>query len=132
MPSSVNGILILDKPAGCTSNGALQKVKKLFAARKAGHAGSLDSPATGVLPICFGYATRILSLLLEADKTYQGLCRLGVTTTTADGVGEIVQEKHVPEFSAQQIEQALAGLRGVIKQVPPMYSALRYKGATPA
>ena len=126
--SPVNGILILDKPAGFTSNGALQKVRKLLAARKAGHGGSLDSMATGVLPICFGHATRTLSLLLEADKVYQGLCRLGVTTTTADGDGEIVRERPVPELGDQDIERALEGMRGVIKQVPPMYSALKHKG----
>ena len=124
----INGILVLDKPAGCTSNAALQKVRKLFSARKAGHTGSLDPQATGVLPLCFGYATRISSFLLEADKAYRAVCRLGVTTTTADACGEVLSEKPVPGFSSGELESILCAFRGTGTQVPPMHSALRHKG----
>lgn len=124
----LDGILVLDKPPGCTSNGALQRVKRIFTARKAGHTGSLDMQATGVLPICFGRATKISSFLLEADKEYRALCRLGVTTTTGDGDGEVLEEKPVTGFGDELLEQTLASFRGTIKQIPPMHSALRHKG----
>ena len=130
-PSSVardlDGILILDKPAGMTSNQALQRVKKLLCARKAGHCGSLDPLATGVLPLCLGQATKFSSYLLEADKTYLADCRLGQTTTTADAEGEIIDECEVAVERAQ-IEAILSRFRGDIQQVPPMYSALKHQG----
>lgn len=124
----VHGILLLDKPAGLTSNETLQKVKRLFNARKAGHTGSLDRGATGLLPLCFGEATKFSSFLLEADKHYLATCRLGVETTTGDAEGELIREAPVPELDYERVEAVLAGFRGNIQQVPPMYSALKHKG----
>ena len=124
----VHGILLLDKPAGLTSNETLQKVKRLFNARKAGHTGSLDRGATGLLPLCFGEATKFSSFLLEADKHYLAACRLGVETTTGDAEGEVVRKVPVPELDREQLEAVLARFRGNIQQVPPMYSALKHKG----
>ena len=124
----VHGVLLLDKPAGLTSNEALQKVKRLFNARKAGHTGSLDRGATGLLPLCFGEATKFSSFLLEADKQYLALCRLGRETTTGDAEGEVVREAPVPELDREGIDAVLAHFRGAINQVPPMYSALKHKG----
>jgi len=124
----VHGLLLLDKPAGITSNEALQRVKRLFHARKAGHTGSLDKSATGLLPLCFGEATKFSSFLLDADKHYLANCRLGVQTSTGDAEGEVVKEQPVPELTAAQVEAALVPFRGDIKQVPPMHSALKHKG----
>ena len=124
----VNGILLLDKPAGLTSNAALQAVKKLYAARKAGHTGSLDPLATGLLPICFGEATKISGFLLDADKHYQVTCRLGVRTSTGDAEGEILEERSPDDLGERQVASALTGFSGDIEQVPPMYSALKHKG----
>jgi len=124
----VHGILLLDKPAGLTSNETLQKVKRLFNARKAGHTGSLDRGATGLLPLCFGEATKFSSFLLEADKHYLAHCRLGRETTTGDAEGEVIREVPVPELYRERVEAVLAGFRGNIQQVPPMYSALKHKG----
>lgn len=124
----INGILLLDKPLGISSNTALQQAKRLFAAAKAGHSGSLDPLATGLLPICFGEATKFSQILLEADKTYQVTAKLGVTTTTADSEGKIVNEQLVPDYSDQQLEQVLQQFRGEIMQTPSMYSALKYQG----
>lgn len=124
----ITGILLLDKPVGLTSNGALQVVKRLFNARKAGHTGSLDPLASGMLPICFGDATRVSGFLLDADKVYHTGCRLGATTTTGDAEGEVLQERPVPALDADAIEAVLARFRGDIEQVPPMYSALRHEG----
>lgn len=124
---SVNGILLLDKPAGCSSNQALQKAKHLFNARKAGHTGSLDPIATGLLPICFGETTKISGLFLHADKTYQVGVRLGVTTETGDCEGKIIERKSV-DLSSEQIEDALHKYRGSFEQTPPMYSALKKNG----
>ncbi|ABI57288.1 tRNA pseudouridine(55) synthase TruB [Alkalilimnicola ehrlichii MLHE-1] len=124
----VNGILLLDKPAGLSSNQALQRAKRLFQARKAGHTGSLDPLATGLLPLCFGEATKVSGFLLDADKHYQVRCRLGVTTDTGDAEGEVLEETPVPALDADRVEAALAGFRGDIEQVPPMYSALKHKG----
>jgi len=124
----VNGILLLDKPAGLTSNAALQAVKKLYAARKAGHTGSLDPLATGLLPICFGEATKISGFLLDADKHYTVTCRFGIRTTTADAEGEIIEERPVGDLGERRVAAALAGFAGEIEQVPPMYSALKHKG----
>jgi len=124
----VHGILLLDKPAGLTSNEALQKVKRLFNARKAGHTGSLDRGATGLLPLCFGEATKFSSFLLDADKHYVAACRLGLETTTGDAEGETVREAPVPALERDDIERVLDGFRGEIEQIPPMYSALKHKG----
>lgn len=124
----VHGVLLLDKSPGLTSNRALQAVKRLFRARKAGHTGSLDPLASGLLPVCFGEATKISSFLLEADKLYAVSCRLGVRTATGDAEGEVVELRPVPPLTAAGIERALAGLRGEINQIPPMYSALHHRG----
>jgi len=125
----INGILLLDKPTGITSNDALQIVKRMYNAAKAGHTGSLDRPATGMLPICFGEATKFTSYLLNADKHYLAQCRLGVTTTTGDADGEITATHAVPEdLSVDAINKVLAQFKGEILQVPPMYSALKHKG----
>ncbi|MBA2410762.1 MAG: tRNA pseudouridine(55) synthase TruB [Gammaproteobacteria bacterium] len=124
----VNGLLLLDKPAGITSNRALQSVKRLFDARKAGHTGSLDPLATGLLIICLGEATKISAYLLDADKRYRTTCRLGIKTSTADADGEIIQRRPVAEYSHAQIERVLQRFRGRIEQIPPMYSALKRAG----
>ncbi|MGH8121502.1 MAG: tRNA pseudouridine(55) synthase TruB [Rudaea sp.] len=124
----VHGILLLDKPRGLSSNQALQKARRLFNARKAGHTGSLDPLATGLLPICFGEATKIAGYLLGARKAYAAECRLGVTTTTDDADGEIVQTHPLPELDDHSIEAAMAPLRGRITQIPPIYSALKQAG----
>ncbi len=123
---NVDGILLLDKPAGLTSNGALQQVKRLFSAAKAGHTGSLDPLATGVLPLCFGEATKFSQFLLEADKRYLTTVKLGVTTTTGDADGDETSHQEVPVMD--DIEAVLEGFRGDIMQVPSMYSALKVDG----
>ncbi len=124
----VNGILLLDKPSGITSNDALQQVKRLYYAKKAGHTGSLDPLASGVLPICMGEATKVSAFLLDADKRYQVRCQLGVRTTTGDAEGEVVETRPVLPWSATQLETVLAAFRGHIEQIPPMYSALKHQG----
>ncbi len=124
----VHGILLLDKPQGLSSNQALQRAKRLFNARKAGHTGSLDPLATGLLPICFGEATKIAGYLLGARKAYAAECRLGVTTTTDDAQGEFVQTRPLPALDNAAIEAAMALLRGRITQTPPIYSALKQAG----
>lgn len=124
----VNGILLLDKPVGLTSNSALQEVKKLFAARKAGHTGSLDPLATGLLPLCFGEATKVSGFLLDADKHYQVTCKFGEQTTTGDAEGEVIKQRPLGGLNEQQLLKALEGFRGDIEQIPPMYSALKHKG----
>lgn len=124
----VNGIILLNKPLGISSNAALQKVRWIFRAQKGGHTGALDPLATGLLPICLGEATKFSHYLLDADKTYQTTIQLGATTTTADAEGEIVEQCAIPALSNTLIEQALSGLRGDIMQVPPMYSALKKDG----
>jgi tRNA pseudouridine55 synthase len=124
----VNGILLLDKPIGQTSNAFLQQVKYLYFAAKAGHTGSLDPLATGMLPICFGEATKYSQYLLDADKTYYVKAQLGVRTTTSDAEGEVVATKPVPELSMKQLDKAFDGFRGEVKQIPSMYSALKYQG----
>ena len=123
----VDGILILDKAIGCSSNQALQQVRKLYRASKAGHCGSLDPLATGVLPICLGEATKFSSYLLGANKTYQTTCRLGETTTTGDAEGDIVERKPV-QLDETTIRQNLMRFVGKIDQIPPMYSALKHQG----
>lgn len=124
----VSGIFLLDKPCHITSNAALQIVKRLFGARKAGHTGSLDPLASGMLPICFGEATKFSQFLLEADKSYRVTAKLGVCTATGDAEGEIIAERPVGDLTQQQIAAVLASFRGEILQVPSMYSALKYQG----
>jgi tRNA pseudouridine55 synthase len=124
----INGIILLDKPLGLTSNRALQRVKSLFQAQKAGHTGSLDPLATGLLPLCFGEATKMSSFLLDADKRYEVVVRLGVSTNTGDGEGEILSQRPLGSWSTDDIEQSLAGFRGEIDQIPPMYSAIKVNG----
>lgn len=124
----VNGILLLNKPQGLSSNAALQKVKRLFNAKKAGHTGSLDPLATGMLPICFGEATKFCQYLLESDKSYEATGLLGVKTTTSDSMGEVTHTIDEFHIDADQIGKALNSFRGTIKQVPSMFSALKHKG----
>ncbi|CAN7244738.1 tRNA pseudouridine(55) synthase TruB [Pseudomonas sp. LjRoot71] len=124
---AVDGIILLDKPKGFSSNAALQKVRWLLNAEKAGHTGSLDPLATGVLPLCFGEATKFSQYLLDADKGYETLMQLGVTTTTADAEGEVLERRAVTVGRAD-IEALLPQFRGEISQIPPMYSALKRDG----
>ena len=123
----IDGIVLLDKPLGLSSNQALQQVRKLFQARKAGHCGSLDPLATGVLPICLGEATKFSSYLLGANKCYRASCRLGQTTASGDAEGEIIKTAPV-QVDVTQIEQLLPRFVGEIEQIPPMYSALKHQG----
>ncbi len=125
---NVQGILLLDKPLGVSSNAALQQVKNIFRARKAGHTGSLDPLASGLLPICFGAATKISAFLLDANKRYQVKVRLGITTTTADAEGEILESRPSDGVTEQDINAVLKAFSGEIQQLPPMYSALKHKG----
>lgn len=124
----LDGILLLDKPEGMSSNQALQKVRWLFQAEKAGHTGSLDPLATGLLPVCFGEATKFSQHLLDADKVYRARMRLGQKTTTADAEGDIIAERPVPRFTRDEIEAVLQRFRGEITQVPSMFSALKKDG----
>ena len=126
--TSVDGLLLLNKPAGITSNQALQKVRRLLKARKAGHTGSLDPAATGMLPLCFGEATKVCAFLLDADKTYRVTARLGVATDTGDADGREVAGAEVPALGRNDWERILDQFRGDIEQVPPMYSALKKDG----
>ena len=117
---NVHGILLLDKPNGLSSNHALQRVRRLFDAIKAGHTGNLDPLATGVLPVCLGEATKISAFLLDADKAYVAECRLGQRTDTADAEGEVIETKPVPALSRRKIEKQLKQFVGEIEQVPPV------------
>lgn len=126
--AAIDGILLLDKPAGVTSNGALQRVKRLLRARKAGHTGSLDPAATGMLPLCFGEATKVSAFLLDADKTYRVTARLGRSTDTGDAEGQETAIKPVPALDAAAWASILDGFLGESRQVPPMYSALKKDG----
>lgn len=125
---NVNGILLLDKPAGISSNHALQRVKSLYHASKAGHTGSLDPLATGVLPICLGEATKFSQFLLDSDKRYVSTFILGVATDTGDSDGEVLDVKDASDITEGQVELAIEGFKGDIKQVPSMYSALKHNG----
>jgi tRNA pseudouridine55 synthase len=125
---NISGILVLDKPAGMSSNGSLQHVKRLFNANKAGHTGNLDVPATGLLPICLGEATKVSAYLLDSDKTYRARCKLGITTSTGDAAGEVLNTCDVPEISESDMVEACNKFIGEIEQVPPMYSALKQNG----
>jgi tRNA pseudouridine55 synthase len=124
---SLDGVLLFDKPLELSSNTALQKVRRLFQAEKAGHTGTLDPLATGLLPICFGEATKFSNALLDADKTYRALLRLGQTTTTGDAEGEIISVNTV-EVGQSEVDAVLAKFRGKIRQLPPMHSALKHHG----
>lgn len=124
----LDGILLLDKPRGLSSNAALQRVKHLFQARKAGHTGSLDPLASGLLPICLGEATKVSGFLLDADKRYWVKARLGVQTTTGDAEGEPVRECPVEAVSAEGLQRILPQFLGDHDQVPPMYSAVKHQG----
>ena len=125
---NVKGILLLDKPVGLTSNSALQRVKSLYRAKKAGHTGSLDKAASGLLPLCFGEATKFSGFLLNADKHYRTIFQLGIQTNTGDAEGEVVYRGALQKFTRKRIEAALAGFQGTVMQVPPMFSALKHKG----
>ena len=124
----LNGVLLLDKPQGMTSNFALQKVRRIFGAQKAGHTGSLDPLATGVLPICFGEATKFSRYLLDANKGYDTTASLGDVRTTGDSDGDVVEIKSVPKISEAFLLDLLEGFKGDIEQVPSMYSALKHQG----
>ena len=124
----VDGLLLLNKPPGLSSNQALQRVKWLLNARKAGHTGSLDPAATGMLPLCFGEATKVCPFLLNADKTYRVTAKLGVATDTGDAEGSETERMDVPEHSEDQWRAILAGFMGDSTQIPPMYSALKKDG----
>jgi tRNA pseudouridine55 synthase len=124
----LDGILLLDKPEGLTSNAALQKVRRLLGARKAGHTGSLDPLASGLLPLCFGQATKVCGLLLEANKTYRVEIVLGERTTTGDREGAVIESLPVPQLEADALRRVAAGFLGESAQVPPMYSALKHEG----
>jgi len=123
----VNGIILLNKPTGISSNDALQKVKSLFFAAKAGHTGALDPLATGMLPICFGEATKFSQFLLESDKRYRVTAKLGQRTNTSDSDGEVVNERPI-NVTAEQLEKTLDTFRGDIMQIPSMFSALKFEG----
>ena len=125
---NVNGILLLDKPLGLSSNKALQRAKYRFQANKAGHTGSLDPLASGMLPLCFGEATKVSAFLLDSDKQYITRAHLGITTSTGDLEGEVSSESVVPDFSEKNILEVLARFTGPIDQIPPMHSALKKDG----
>lgn len=125
---SVNGIILIDKPIGLSSNQVLQQVKRLYGAAKAGHTGSLDPLATGVLPVCLGEATKYSQYLLDADKGYRTTATLGAKTTTGDAEGEIIEEKPVADITEAQIDKTLVQFIGEIQQVPSMYSAIKVDG----
>ena len=124
---AINGILLLDKPYEISSNHALQAVKRIYFAQKAGHTGALDPLATGMLPVCLGEATKFSQFLLDTDKTYQVTAKLGIRTTTSDAGGEVVTRKDV-NVSKEQLDKTLDTFRGTTQQIPSMYSALKYQG----
>lgn len=124
----IHGIILLDKPPGYSSSQAVQKVRWLFTARKAGHTGSLDPFATGMLPICLGEASKTAGFMLDASKRYLATARLGQATATGDTEGDVVREMPVPDLTPAAIDAAFESFRGAIEQVPPMYSALKHQG----
>ena len=124
----VHGLILLDKPKDITSNQALQKVRRIFNAKKAGHTGSLDPMATGLLPCCFGDATKVAGLMLNADKVYLAECEIGSQTDTGDATGQVVKSSSKMALTEEEINQATQQLTGNIQQIPPMYSALHHKG----
>lgn len=125
---AIDGILLLDKPSGLSSNQALQRVKRLLNAKKAGHTGSLDPSATGMLPLCFGEATKVCAFLLDADKTYRVTARLGIATDTGDADGNEIGQADVPRLESDEWDRILQGFLGETTQIPPMYSALKKNG----
>lgn len=128
MPSDIHGILLLDKPLEMSSAGAVARVKRLFGARKAGHTGSLDPLASGMLPICLGEATKFGSLLLDADKTYRVTARLGERTPSADRESEVIERRDLPPLDGAALERALEAFPRKYSQIPPMHSALKQDG----
>nr|VFK63430.1 MAG: tRNA pseudouridine synthase B [Candidatus Kentron sp. UNK]VFK72351.1 MAG: tRNA pseudouridine synthase B [Candidatus Kentron sp. UNK] len=125
---NIQGILLLDKPIGMGSNEVLQVVKRLYRAQKAGHTGSLDQLASGLLPLCMGDATKLSGFLLNADKRYRTVFRLGEKTTTGDAEGEILERRSAEHITRAQLERVLAEFQGEIQQIPPMHSAIKHKG----
>ena len=125
---ALNGVLLLDKPPGVTSNGVLQKVRKMYNAKKAGHTGSLDPSATGMLPVCFGEATKLCGYMLNAEKTYRVSAVFGTTTDTEDADGEVLQTREVPVITEGQMLDAVALFKGEQLQRPPAYSAIKKQG----
>ena len=124
----IHGILLFDRPPGLSSSDALQRVKRLFDARKAGHTGTLDLLATGLLPLCFGEATKLSGLLLNANKRYLATVKLGVSTTTGDAEGDITREATPPAFELEKLHEVLASFTGRLQQTPPMHSAIKHQG----
>lgn len=124
----VDGVLVVDKPGGMSSNDAVQRAKRIFRARKVGHTGSLDPLATGVLPLCFGEATKFSQYLLASDKKYWARIRLGVRTDSGDADGQIVETRPVAGVTRERVEAALDEFRGEIEQVPSMFSAVKHQG----
>lgn len=124
----LHGIVLLNKPKGISSNLAMQKVRHLFKAKKAGHTGNLDPMATGLLPCCFGDATKLAHLLINSDKTYIARCVLGSQTNTGDATGEVIKTHAITQLSDDEVERVTAQMTGEIEQIPPMYSALWHKG----
>jgi tRNA pseudouridine55 synthase len=124
----LTGIVLLDKPVGIGSTQVLQRVKNLFQVRKAGHTGSLDRLASGLLPLCFGEATKVSGYLLNADKRYRSTFRLGVVTNTGDAEGEVLERREPPVLKEREILQVIAEFKGEIEQVPPMHSAIKHQG----
>ena len=125
---ALNGVLLLDKPSGVTSNGVLQKVRRMYGAKKAGHTGSLDPSATGMLPVCFGEATKLCCYMLDAEKTYTVTALLGITTDTEDADGTVVTTTEVPSITEQRMHDAVKSFHGEQMQRPPAYSAIKKQG----
>ena len=125
---NINGILLLDKAIGITSNTALQQVKRLYQAKKAGHTGSLDPLASGLLPLCLGEATKLSSFLLDSDKEYEGTCQFGSKTTTGDAEGDVIETRPVPALSREMLQELCTAFTGEIEQIPPMHSAIKKNG----
>ena len=128
MPTDIDGILLLDKPLGLSSAGAVARVKHLFGARKAGHTGSLDPLASGMLPICLGEATKFGAQLLDADKTYRVTARLGERTPSADRESEVIERRELPDFSIAALQRSLDEFPREYLQIPPMHSAIKQDG----
>ena len=128
MAGNLNGVLVLDKPKDLSSTEAVERIKRSLKIRKAGHGGTLDPFATGVLPICLGKGTKIAQFILGGDKVYEGAFELGIVTDTYDLTGKVVEKNPVPDLSEEEIQRAMAEFLGEIEQVPPPYSAAKYKG----
>ena len=126
--NNITGILLLDKPVGISSNKSLQRIKNIYNAKKAGHTGNLDVPASGLLPICFGEATKICGYLLNSNKKYYVKCKLGETTKTGDATGTVLLQRKIPTISKKILINTFKNFIGNIQQIPPMFSALKYNG----